>query len=176
MCHPRKALEVVVCGTNRAAVFEGQRGNMGVSRQISRGPCLSNQIFQNRPMPGARSHHAHILPAEPFVDKTNCPLRTQWTIEYSRTGAYPHERHQRHPRQSNGPGARERFFPPGSRWFVLGQILVEGINQKIGIDQDHLRCSSFVLIAVSSSCSAKCKALLISTSRLGTPMATGVNR
>ena len=63
------------------------------------------------------------------------------------------------PAQPNGVFLVERSFPPRTNGCVMRSIPVDGVDQQIGIQQDHLRSASFRASSASSSSSESCRAL-----------------
>jgi len=70
--------------------------------------------------------------------------------EYSRVSHNSHEGKQARPWQPNSRKTAQLSIEPFTRLLMLGRFLEKGINEKIGIDQNHLNVSPSAIASTSA--------------------------
>ena len=143
-------------------MFNGYRCQMGIIGEIAAGVC-SQKPAENQPMAICRMQRLHIRLLQPAGDIIQCLLGRQLVCKYAWMRGYADKGNQHQPGQTDRSVAGQGLLQPFSRWRMCRSILVDRIDQQIGIRYDqsgsYLRVCILHANSPSSNSPANCKAL-----------------
>lgn len=119
-------------------------------------------------MPIVRLDELNHLRIQPIADLIECFLYRERLRENSRSSRNPQERENHDPIKPDQLVAGQRFFEPLATNHMFYRVLVDGVQQDVGIDNLHWRSPIFWIMASSSISNASAVALVMSIS--GGPM------
>ncbi len=171
-----ESAEIVVGGVNRAAVFDGQSGDMGIGTEVAGQTGPREQVPEDRPMIRTWTNRCDERQSQPFVHVGQRLLRFQRVLENCAPSRDPDEGKNNDPRQANFGRRGKCTLDPLTRRLVHGNVGIDGIDENVGVQEDHFRASIFPIAPSSSSSSASRNARSRSRSGATRPSAAGRKR
>lgn len=132
---------------------------MGIGCEIPPGTQRLNRIAKNPQMIRAWMHDRRGRLIEPRRYEVKGGIYPQWIPEQSRPGCETEESKENVPGKAYGLRTAQRRFQPRLRFPVQRGILVDGVNEEVRVEKDHLRKESLRLSSSSSNASATERAL-----------------
>lgn len=168
--------EIVVRGSDFAAVFDCERRQMSIRSEVARSAAPDQEIFQYGPMCLAWADEGNVRLCQPFVDKTNGMLDRKRCTQDAGARGNPDEGQNYDPWDSDSGITGQCTFEPPACSSVMRGIGIDGIDQEVGVEQYHLRKSSSRAISSSSSAAASLNALSILIPGRTPPSEAGLRR
>lgn len=148
-----KAREVPVGRTEQEAVLNGECGEVRVLDQIPPYRAVGQQARKDLDMPIARLRDRCTLAIHPRTDLLPGVGDGFRLLEDARVGDYAQERQQAWPGQTDRSASAELPIRPFARCAMLEKRCDVGVDQNIGVDQNHLKDSPSVAARTSETLS-----------------------
>jgi hypothetical protein len=122
-------------------MLHGQRRQMGIRHQVGTQRRLTEQGAENPRVAGSRSRHPDHRHLQPLFHLLPGCRHGHWPLKHARVGDQPHKRQQGRPGEAHTRQRIELLIQPRVRRSVLRQFSGVGIDEEIGIDEDHRNAS-----------------------------------
>lgn len=109
-----EASKIRVCGSYRAAMFQGKGRNMRVCNQVGDGLAIIKHLLKCSPMLLGRSDDSCARLVEPALYAGQGLFKGKRVFEYSRVGPDADKRRQNSPAQANRLAPGQLIIPPFS--------------------------------------------------------------
>ncbi len=139
-------------------MFDRQCGEVSVVDQIAAGADRPEKIADEWRVASGRVEDDGGGLAEPGVDAVHRLVDRQWRLEEALTRGKSNEGEERNPSKADGNTPRERIVEPGSRLRMVGRVLVDGVEENVGVDELHEPVRIFRTSSSSSISAASCTA------------------
>lgn len=158
-----EACEVHVARYEHCVMAQGERREMRVCREVSRGAAAAQERLQRYPVIILLPHDPDVVQCELGVDFRGRRVGREGSWKYPGIGGESQESEQHDPGKADGVLVVHSLFPPTANPTVLRRVRVHGAEQDIQIDDPHLRSASSRVISSSSSAAASASALSSAT-------------
>src|SRR5439155_25414220 len=108
-----------------------------VRRQVPGGSEGSKQAAENLEVPVGWEHDDRAGLRQPSVDEGECVLELERRRKYGASCAQSQEREEHRPLESGRPSPGQHAFEPGLRLPMERSIRVDGVEEKVRIDELH---------------------------------------
>jgi hypothetical protein len=129
--------EICIGRAEGGVVFDGERRELGVGHEVGRGVALPEQALENRPMDLRGVHEADAGLVQPALHARHRLLQRERPAVQAGIGADADKGRQHRPAETDRIGAAELRVPPGARHGVVFGQAVLGVEQQVGVDEDH---------------------------------------
>lgn len=135
---PRETGEVAIGRVEHAAVFDGQRGQLGITDQGTLGLAIDDHLAKKGPVIFPRGQQPDVRLIQPLVDEMHGFLRRKPLAREFWIGHDPEECGHSLPGQSHRRPVRECAFDPIAGFRMLGRSAVVSVEKDVGIENNHL--------------------------------------
>jgi len=133
--------EVSIRGHENTAVLYGERRQVSIRHEVAECLSLNEQALQHGPVPLGRRDDSRARLIQPALHAGDRLIQGQGTLEHAWIRGDPDEGTEHAPSETHGSTAGQLSIPPLPRDLVLRIQLVFGVEQNVGIDQDHRESS-----------------------------------
>ena len=121
-----------------AIVLDGESRQMRIGDKIAGRLAGAEHLLKEMPVLIGRLNDADTSLIEPTLHAENRLLQCEWALMQARVGADADERGQYWPAKRDRGLAAELFIPPGASGLMVFREAVLGIQENVGVEQDHL--------------------------------------
>ena len=122
-------------------MFNGESGHVRIRHKIGNGLTADQQLLKNNPMSLGRINDPCARLVEPTLHTRNGLTQRKGMLKNTRVRTYSDKRTKNGLAQADRRGAGQLSVPPFTRYVMMRAELVFGIQEKIGIDEDHRKPS-----------------------------------
>ena len=134
---PWKAREIGIGGDQLTAVFTGQGGQVRVGHKVRHSLALDQHLLKDDPVPVGRINDARARLIQPALHTGERLIERQGALKDARIRADADEGAQDGPAKTHRRGVGQLRIPPLARHRMAGTLLVFGIQEDVGIHEDH---------------------------------------
>ena len=135
---PGKSRKVTIRRTEQESMFDGNGGQMGIGYKVGSQGDFADQPTQDQRMLRGRLRNPDRREIEPRFDLLPGFADGPWTLKDARIGDQTDKGQKRWPRQSDSVLAVQPAVQPLTRRFMLREGFDMGVDQQVGIDENHL--------------------------------------
>lgn len=134
---PWKSRKVTISGVEYSAVLNGQRGQLGICGPWASNLSLNQHPLKDGPMALGRRKWTDLSQRHPTLNNANRRFCWEAISCESAVGADPDKGGDRLPREAKHLRAGKHLFQPGPCGKMLDSHRVMGVDQQIGVRNDH---------------------------------------
>ena len=138
---PGKPREITIAGVHGGTTLQRHRSDVCISSEVAGSTGSFQQAAQNRPVMLAGCHRLDARLLQPRLHKRQSNGGRQRAAHDAGAGRDPDEGQDHDPGQPDRGRVGQRSLEPAPGRRVPRSIRIDGVDQEIGIDQDHLRRS-----------------------------------
>ena len=140
-------------------MLEGECGEVSIGCQVAAGAQRKQEVAQHLSVAGAWMDYGHRGLFEPGIHDVEGSFDSEWFWEHIRSCRQTKESEEDNPRKANCFRSGKRGLPPRFRFGVPRRIFIDGVDEEVDVNEDHLRSASLRVISSSSMASAMASAL-----------------